>query len=391
MNERLLIVEDEETLCESLKRVLSREGYLVDTAYSAEAALEFLERGLYDLIITDIILPGITGIELLKILKERLPEQIVILTTAYASLETAVEALRTGAYDYVVKPVMHEEIKQIVKNALTQGMLQQENIRLRRHIERQYNIGMIIGESPAMRKMISGIKEIAEAGKNVLLRGEIGTGKELIARTIHCNSSRACRPFVPVTLYGVPEELLEATLFGYMKGSLSNALTSQKGLLEEANGGTLFLRELGDLDAGLQEKLVRALADRGITPVGGKQRIEVDLRIVSATTRDIESAVQQGRFRSDFFEKINGLSIELLPLRDRKEDIELLAAHFIRKYAQELCKAVTGMQREAMKALLDYDWPGNVRELQNVIERAVLISEDETIGMRHLPQLSLPQ
>lgn len=388
MHERLLIVEDEETLCESLKRVLSREGYVVDIAYSAEAALEIFDGGFYDVIITDIILPGITGIELLKRIKEQLPEQIVIITTAYASLETAVEALRTGAYDYVVKPVMHEEIKQIVKNALTQGSLQEENNRLRRQIERQYDLRMIVGECPVMKKIMDEVNSIAESGSNVLITGEIGTGKELIARAVHLKSSRVERPFIPVNLSTIPGDRLESKLFGYVKGAFAGASTCMKGLLEEANGGTLFFREIEYLNEGIQVQLLRALEDREVRPVGGTRGIKIDLRVISATRTDLESMGKMGKFRQDLFTRINGRSIQLPPLRERKEDIGHLVRHFIQKYSRDLFKTVKDIDGKALESLVQYRWPGNVRELQNIVERAILLSEDGVITGEHLPQLS---
>jgi DNA-binding NtrC family response regulator len=387
VTERLLIVEDEETLCESLKRVLSREGYLVDTAFSAETALELLEQGFYDLIITDIILPGITGIELLKIIKEKFPDQNVIITTAYASLETAVEALRTGAYDYVVKPVMHEEIKQIVKNAITQGALREENVRLRRHMETHYNPGMIVAEGPAMRTVMGGMSGAAESGRNLVIRGEIGTGRELIARAIHGSSRRVCGAFVPVNLFGIPKGQADTVFFGRIGGALVEG-APRRGLFEEADGGTLFLREPSDLDAGLQEKFARVLTDREITPLGGKRPISLDLRIICATKRDLEAEVVQGRFRKDLYEKLNGLLLTLPSLRERREDIGPLAEHFTRKYAYELGKPVSGVDRDALEVLLGYDWPGNVRELQTVVERAVLVADGRTLGRNDFPQLS---
>jgi DNA-binding NtrC family response regulator len=388
MHERLLIVEDEETLCESLKRVLSREGYVVDIAYSAESALEIFDGGFYDVIITDIILPGITGIELLKRVKEQLPEQIVIITTAYASLETAVEALRTGAYDYVVKPVMHEEIKQIVKNALTQGALQEENSRLRRQIERQYDLRMIVGECPVMKKIMDEVNAIAESGSNVLITGEIGTGKELIARAVHLKSTRAEKPFIPVNLRTIPVDHLESKLFGYVKGAFAGASTSRKGLFEEASGGTVFFREIEYLNEEIQVQLLRTLENQEVRPVGGTREIKIDLRVISATRMDLESMGKTGKFRKDLFARINGKSIMLPPLRERKEDIEPLARHFIQKYSNDLFKTVKGIDGRALELLVSYGWPGNVRELQNIIERAILLSEDGVITAGHLPQLS---
>ncbi len=386
MNERLLIVEDEETLCQSLKRVLEREGYMVDTISNAEAALDIFESGFYDIIVSDIILPGITGIELLKRIKEKLPEQIVIIMTAYASLETAVEALRYGAYDYVVKPVMHEEIKQIVKNALKQGALQDENVLLKSQIEREYDFNRIIGVSPAMQRVMDEIRRAADTDDNVLLLGERGTGKELVARAIHFNSSRADRPFIPVNFNAVPKETVEPRLFGHVKGAFESAETSRKGLFEEASGGTLFIREILDMDPGLQSKLLDVLRDCEIIPVGGVRRIRVDLRFISSTYRGSGPANKYS-FDPGLFARMNGLSITLPPLRERKEDIEPLARHFMQKYAYEFCKPVIDIESAAMEALRGYYWPGNVKELQNVIERAVLISEEDVIGTRHLPLL----
>jgi DNA-binding NtrC family response regulator len=387
MSERLLIVEDEETLCQSLKRVLEREGYSVDTVNNAEAAHEIFEAGFYNVIITDIILPGMTGIELLKKIKEKLPEQIVIIMTAYASLETAVEALRYGAYDYVVKPVMHEEIKQIVRNALKQGALQEENILLKSEIERKYDFNRIIGESQAMRKVMDEARKTAATDSNVLLIGERGTGKELIARAIHFNSSRAARPFVPVNFHSVPENVIEARLFGYLKGAFEGAEASRKGLFEEANGGTLFIREIGNLEAGLQSKILAVLRDREIMPVGGVRRIRVNLRCIAAGCGNGRAGEKKGGFDPDLFGSTNGVTIYLPPLRERKEDMEPLARFFIQKHSHEFCKPVRDIGNEALEILRGYHWPGNIRELQNVIERAVLISEGPVVGPEHLPNL----
>ncbi len=386
MSERILIVEDEETLQASLRRVFLREGYDVDSVDNAESALEMLNKCIYDIIITDIILPGIDGIELLKRIKERLPDQTVIIITAYASLETAVEALRAGAYDYVIKPIMHEEIKQIVKNALKQRALQAENIILKKQIERQYDFSRIIGKSPAMQKIINEVKKIADARSNVLLLGETGTGKELIARAIHFNSNRADKPFIPINCSAIPENLLESEFFGHVRGAFTGAITSKKGLFEEANGGTVFLDEIGDLGISLQSKLLRVLEDQEIRPVGGTQSIKVDLRFIAATNRDIERSVKEGSFREDLFYRINVITIKLPPLRERKDDLELLIRHFIQKYSMDLGKTFDGIDNEALNYLMAYHWPGNIRELQNIIERAILIAEDRTIKKEHLPE-----
>lgn len=385
MNKRLLIVEDEETLRESLKRVLLREGYVVDCVGSAEAAIEVFEEGFYDLIITDIILPGITGIELLKKIKESIPEQIVVIMTAFASLETAVDALRTGAYDYVVKPVMHEEIKQIVKNALKQGALQEENDLLRMQIERQYDLKRMIEESPALRNILGELKQAAGSQTGVLLMGEIGTGKELTARAIHLYSNRADKPFIPVNLRAIPEDLLESRLFGYVKGDLKGVSSPRKGLFEEANGGTVFFREISDLPPGFQPKLLKVIEDGEMRPVGGTQGIKADLRFVCATSADMESAVREGAFLDGLYQRISGTTIRMPPLRERKEDIEPLVNYFVRKWSDDLCKTVKGIDDGALQSIIRYHWPGNIRELQNVVERAILISDDGVIRAEHLP------
>ncbi len=385
MAERLLIVEDEDTLCESLKRVFLREHYEVEATGSAEAALDLLVEGHYSLIISDIILPGINGIELLKLVKERTPDQLLIIMTAYASLETAVEALRAGAYDYVIKPIIHEEIKQIVKNALNQKALQAENILLRKQLEKEYDFSRIIGDSPAIKKIINEVKRFADAKSNVLLLGETGTGKELLARAIHYNSKRADKPFIPINCSAIPENLMESELFGHVKGAFTGAISLKKGLFEEANGGTVFLDEIGNLSIGLQSKLLRVLEDYQIRPVGGTQSVRIDLRFICATNRNLEAAVNEGEFREDLFYRINVITIKLPPLRERKEDIEPLVKYLIQKYSSDLGKPVKDMSAETLKLLTDYHWPGNVRELQNIIERAILIADDGILNPEHLP------
>ncbi|MFN3740566.1 MAG: sigma-54-dependent transcriptional regulator [Thermodesulfovibrionales bacterium] len=386
MSERILIVEDEETLAASLKRVLGKEGYSIDLATDAESGLELIDRALYDLIITDIILPGMNGIELLKKVKERYPDQIVIIITAYASLETAVEALRSGAHDYVIKPIIHEEIKQIVRNALKQRALQRENVLLKKELERHYDFSHIIGESPAIKKIIEEVKKIANAKSNVLLLGETGTGKELIARAIHFSSNRAEKPFIPINCSAIPENLLESELFGHVRGAFTGAVSSKRGLFEEANSGTVFLDEIGELPLSLQAKLLRVLEDQEIRPVGSNQSVRVDIRFISATNKDLLQLVREGKFREDLFYRLNVISITLPPLRERGEDIELLSRYFIERYSREHGKEVKNIEENALRLLKKYHWPGNIRELQNVIERAVLITEDGIIKKEHLPE-----
>ncbi len=386
MAEKLLIIDDEETLRESLKRLFLREGYRIDTAENGEDALKMVEENGYDLIITDIILPGIDGIHVMRKTRQKNPEQLVIVITAFASLETAVEALRAGAYDYIMKPIIHEEIKLIVRNALRQKSLQIENMLLRKQIEREYDFSRIIGQSQEIKRIIGEVKKIADAKSNVLLLGETGTGKELIARAIHFNSSRKDKPFVPINCSTIPDNLLESELFGHVKGAFTGAVSSKKGLFEEANGGTVFLDEIGDISQAFQVKFLRVLEDHEIRPVGGTQSIKVDLRLISATNKNLERAVSNGCFREDLFYRINVINIKLPPLRERKEDIPLLARHFLEKYTQELSKPVKYISDEAMRLLMGYRWSGNIRELQNIIERAVLITESNTIFPEHLSE-----
>jgi len=385
MSERLLIVEDEETLRESLKRVFLREGFQVEVVSNAESALQIIEERTYELIITDILLPGMNGIELLKKCREISPEQTVIIMTAYGSLETAVEALRAGAYDYIIKPVIHDEIIRIVSNAFREKSLRSENLILKKQIEERYDFERIVGQSNAVTALIEEVKKIADSRSNVLLLGETGTGKELFARALHYNSTRRDRPFVPINCSAIPENLLESELFGYVRGAFTGAVSSKKGLFEEADGGTVFLDEIGDLNQALQSKLLRVMDDHEIRPVGGIQSRKIDIRFITATNRDISKMVKEGFFREDLYYRINVVTLNLPPLRERKEDIVILARHFMEKFTGEIGKHVKIIDDAAMKLLMDYYWPGNIRELQNIIERAVLITDSNTIFPEHLP------
>jgi DNA-binding NtrC family response regulator len=384
MAEKLLLVEDEDTLRESLKRVFMRDGYEVDVAQDAESALKILEERTYDLIITDILLPGITGIELLKKYREQNNEQIFIVMTAFASLETAVEALRGGAHDYIIKPVIHEEILRIVRNALKERSLKAENIILKKQIEERYDFDNIVGQSIVIISLINEVKKISDSKSNVLLLGETGTGKELFARSLHYSSARRDEPFIPINCSAIPENLLESELFGYLKGAFTGAVTTKRGLFEEADRGTVFLDEIGELSMLLQSKLLRVMDDREIRPIGSVQSRKVDIRFISATNRDIHKALKEGFFREDLFYRINVITLTLPPLRDRKDDIMLLAQYFLDKYSNEIGKPVRYIDETAQKILLDYHWPGNVRELQNIIERAIMISDSNFITPEHL-------
>jgi DNA-binding NtrC family response regulator len=306
--------------------------------------------------------------------------------TAYASVDTAVKALRAGAYDYIMKPLVHEELKQVVRNALRQRQLQTENVLLRREIGKTYDFSSIIGISPALKSVIEEVRKIADTRSNVLLLGETGTGKELFARVIHRNSSRQAMPFIPINCSVIPENLLESELFGHAKGSFTGAVTSKKGLFEEANGGTVFLDEIGDINPTFQIKLLRVLEDQIIRPVGSTKTLKVDLRFITATNKDLEKEIREGRFREDLFYRINAITINIPSLRSRQEDIPLLVKHFLNNYSQELGKHVDDISEEALTYMINYHWPGNIRELQNVVERAILISENGRITSENLPK-----
>jgi DNA-binding NtrC family response regulator len=385
MAKSMLIVEDEETLRESIKRIFIKEGFVADGAESAEQALFLLETNVYDVIISDIILPGMDGIELLIKIREQAPDQIFIVVTAYASLDTSVKALRAGAYDYIMKPIIHEEIRQIVRNALRQRSLEAENVLLKRAVSKDHDFSSIIGESAALRKIIDEVRKISDAKSTVLLLGETGTGKELFARVIHHNSSRRDMPFVPINCSAIPETLLETELFGHVRGAFTGAVATKKGILEEAEGGTVFLDEIGDMSLSLQAKLLRVIEDQVIRPVGGTKGLKADIRFITATNRDLKAAVREGDFREDLYYRINVISLQIPPLRERTEDIAALSRYYLARYAREVGKQVKSITPEAMDLMQQYRWSGNVRELQNVIERAILISEGDSILPEHLP------
>ncbi len=385
MSTSILIVEDEEALRESVKRIFAQEGFTVDAAESAEHGLALLETNAYDVIISDIILQGMGGIEMLVKVLEQLPDQIFIVLTAHASLDTSVKALRAGAYDYIMKPIIHEEIKQIVRNALRQKSLQTENVLLKREIGKSYDFNSIVGESPALKAVLDDVRKIMNTESNVLLLGETGTGKELFARVIHHNSSRRDAPFVPINCSAIPEDLLENELFGLVRGAFAGAGAFKKGILEEAGGGIVFLDEIGDMSLTLQAKLLRAIEDQAVRPAGSTKRPKMDIRFITATNKDLMMAVKQGAFLEALYYRINVITLRIPPLRERKEDIRPLVKYYLDKYSQEMGKKAKDISPEAMDIMENYAWSGNVRELQNVIERAILISDGDLIRPEHLP------
>jgi DNA-binding NtrC family response regulator len=387
MDEKILIIEDEDTLRESLTRVFTREGYQVVAVDSAEPAVTLLQEGFFDLILTDIILPGITGIELLKWIKETVPDQIVIIMTAYASLETAVETLRSGAHDYIVKPIIHEEIKQIVKSALTVRALQKENSVLKKQMGGSYDFSRIIGQHPDILQIIARVKKIVETLSNILFIGEVGTGKRLIARAIHFSSPRAEKAFMAVNLRAIPAGLLEAKLFGRVDDSFPVSKRVTHGLLEEANGGTIYLNGIEILSSDLQLKLLNVLEHKEVRPMGSAEGVKIDLLVISSSNEEIGDLVRTGRLREDLCRRLAGITLRIPPLRDRKEDLEPLARFFIQHYAREFGKTILDIDPSTLAIFNNYDWPGNIRELRSIIERAVLITGDATISARHLPSL----
>jgi len=386
MSKSIMIVEDEETLRESIKRIFIKEGYAVEAVESAEGGLALLESNLYDVVISDIILPGMDGIEMLTKVREQVPDQIFIIVTAYASLDTSVKALRAGAYDYIMKPIIHEEIKQVVRNALRQKTLQAENVLLKREIAKEHDFSSIIGESQALRNILAEVKKVTDTRSNVLLLGETGTGKELFARVIHNNSSRRDMPFVPINCSAIPENLLETELFGHVRGAFTGAIASKKGLLEEAEGGTVFLDEIGDMGLPLQAKLLRVIEDQVIRPVGSTKGAKADIRFITATNRDLRAAVRGGVFREDLYYRINVITLQIPPLRDRKDDIRSLVRHYLDRYSQDMGKPVREVDPSALEMMVNYPWPGNVRELQNVVERAIIIADGDCITRECLPE-----
>jgi len=376
---RILVVDDEQSMRNFLEIMLRREGYVVDLAANGDEAVGFVEKKIYDLVITDIIMPGPSGTEILKKVKEVNPATIVIMITAYASTESAVEAMKEGAYDYITKPFNVDEIKVIISNALEKGRLEKENILLKRELGKEYSYENIIGTSPAMQKTFDLIGRVSATKTNVLISGESGTGKELVARAIHNKSPRKDRPFVVINCGGIPENLLESDLFGHVKGSFTGAVSHKEGLFEVADTGTIFLDEVGELTQAIQVKLLRAIQERTFKRVGGTEDISVDVRIIAATNKDLEREVISGHFREDLYYRLNVIEIKMPPLRERREDIPILASHFLKKMSAEQGKEIRKISSYALEVLKDYSFPGNVRELENIIERSVALESSNIV------------
>ena len=375
---KILVVDDDQGMREFMEIMLTKEGYDVTSAESPVKAINLCRKTAFDLVITDLKMPKIDGIEFLKTIKDQRPETIVILITAYASGETALNAMKEGAYDYVEKGGSIEELKQIVHSALLKKGLVDEKKEVKESTEETSFCNMI-GSTREMQKIYTTIKKVADTPANILILGESGTGKELVARAIHDNSSRAKIPIVVINCGGIPENLLESELFGYMKGSFTSAYTDKPGLFEIARGGTIFLDEIGELPPVLQVKLLRVVQEKTFRRIGGTEDIKVDVRIISATNQNLNEKVKEGKFREDLYFRLNVIPIRIPPLRERKEDIPLLTKHFIEKYAREFGKEIRTMSLYAMELLMDYAFPGNIRELENIIERSITMETSNII------------
>ena len=368
-----------------MKYLLSLEGYSVKTAPDGEQGLRMLELESFDLVLLDLALPGQSGLDLLPQIKERQPETPVIMITAYGTVENVVEAIRAGAENFVQKPWDNEKLLADIRSAVARYKAEEENLQLKRTLRQRYNFANIVGKSEIMLRVFDLISQVAPSRSTVLIQGESGTGKELIAKAIHANSPRRDKPFVPINTGAMPTELLESTLFGHVKGAFTSAIASKKGLFEVANGGTLFLDEIATMGSDTQAKILRVLQDRRFMHLGGIQEIQVDVRIIAATNIDLRQAVREGKFREDLFYRLNVITVDLPPLRSRREDIPLLVNHFLEFYAKENGLSPRRLSADALRALIDYEWPGNVRELENSIERGVVLSSGPVIGSELLP------
>jgi DNA-binding NtrC family response regulator len=382
---KILIVDDELSVRQSLQEWFLEDGFDVETADDGAVALRKMDTGPYDIILLDLKMPGMDGITVQKRIRDVDKDACIIILTAYASVETAVEALKLGAFDYVTKPVDPDDLSNLVKNALRQRELSEENVRLKEKVSDLAQATPIIGESPKMQRVFELIRTVAETDSTVVIRGESGTGKELIARAIHAQSKRRFFPIVAVNAGSIPETLLESELFGHEKGAFTGAQYRRKGKIELAHGGTLFLDEIGDITGKMQIDLLRVLETKRFTRLGGNQEIASDFRLVCATHKNIEQLVQSSDFREDLYYRINVFSIEIPPLRERTQDIQPLAQHFIAVYARAMGKPVRSLSPEARQLLEGYRWPGNVRELENAIERAMVIGKGATIEPEDLP------
>lgn len=382
---RVLVIDDESAIRESLEDLLGLEGFTVETAPDGDRGLEILEGSVFDLVLLDLALPGRSGFEILQTIRTRHASLPVIMITAYGTVQNVVEAMNHGASNFIQKPWDNEKLLADIRAAIGRHRAEAENVQLKRALKQRYSFENIIGKSDSMQAVLDLVAQVAPSRSTVLVQGESGTGKELIAKAIHSHSPRRDKPFVPVHTGAVPSDLLESALFGHVKGAFTSAIASKKGLFEIANGGTLFLDEIGTMALETQAKLLRVLQDRRFMLVGGVQEVQVDVRIVAATNADLRAAVRDGRFREDLYYRLNVIAIDLPPLRNRREDIPLLAAHCLKRFSEENQLPLRTLTPEAMRLLMDYAWPGNVRELENAIERCVVLSTEPVIDKDLLP------
>ncbi len=382
-NMKILVVDDEAPIQEILKKGLSKiGGFSVEVAQNGREAIEKIERDVFDLVLTDIKMPEMDGLELLKTIKGTWPDMMVILMTAYGSIETAVEAMKMGANDYITKPIDLNELSIHISKVQRENLLLRENLQLRMEVRKKFEFNNIIGKSKKMQEIFSLIEKVAPSNSTVIIYGGSGTGKELVAKAIHYNSTRADKPFIPFNCGAIPETLVESELFGHTKGAFTGAIQAKRGLFEEANVGTLFLDEISTILPSVQVKLLRVLQEKEVMRLGSTERTRIDVRMIAATNENLEANVKKGFFREDLFYRLHVFPILLPDLKDRKEDIPLLAYHFLDLYKEENQKQIKGISKEAMKLLLDYHWPGNVRELENTIERAVVMADQDYLTPR---------
>ena len=381
----LLLIDDEPEIRESLETLFSLEGFEMESAANAEEGLQWIERKPFDVVLLDVSLPDKSGLELLPELRAADASLAVVMITAYGSVENAVQAMRLGARNYITKPWDNEKLLAEIENIVKQQRLTEENRELKRTLKQRYNFSQIVGKSDPMLKLFDLVTQVAPSRATILIQGESGTGKELIAKAIHTNSPRAEHLFVPVNTGSLPVDLLESILFGHVRGAFTSAVASKKGLFQMADRGTLFFDEIGTVGLETQTKLLRVLQEREFLPLGSTETVKVDVRILAATNVDLLHLVQEGKFREDLFYRLNVINLQIPPLRERRQDIPLLADHFLRKYSEENAKPLRTFSPETMKILMDYDWPGNVRELENAVERAVILSRGAEAGPDILP------
>lgn len=386
MSIKILIADDEKPIRDSLKMILEEDGYITDTAGDGEEALQKIQNENYDIVLTDIKMPKIDGIQVLESASKIAPETFFIIMTAYASVNTAIDALRQGAYDYLIKPIEFDDVLLRIKRLLEYKKLAQENKALRQRISTDTGFTNLIGKSDSMKKVFNVISQVAPTNSNVLIVGKSGTGKELVAKAIHFNSKRKEKIFLPINCGAISENLIESELFGHKKGSFTGASEDKQGLFKVADGGTLFLDEIGELPLNLQVKLLRAIEDRQFIPVGGVKSVTTDVRIIAATNQNLFEKTKAGEFREDLYYRLNVVEIKLPTLNERKEDIPLLVNHFIEKYCNEMGKKIIGVDNETMKTLLSHDWRGGVRELENIIERAIIFCSKDTLTTEDLSE-----